>query len=135
MGKKIRMDSFELYPPDMMAYLRNYGYHFSRAAFDFAVGQMRKGGQPIQSWSKDDVDALLARNGVKVKNDTLFDVAFIANMAKGDFYGSSITDEAMLAKWVKDYADDDDQEDGFVFVRWYASMMHAGEPIDWSLLL
>lgn len=129
------MDSFENYPPDMLAYLRNYGYHFSRGAFDFAVKQMRKSGQKLQPWNKEDVDALLGRNGVKVENDTLYDVAFVANMGKSDFYGSSITDEATLAKWIKDYVDDDDQEEGFVFVRWYASMMHAGKPLDWSVLL
>lgn len=135
MDRKIRMDNFEAYPPDMLAYLRNYGYHFSRAAFDFAVKQMRKSGQAIQPWSKEEVDALLVRNSVKVKNDTLYDVAFIANMANSKFYGSSIADEATLAKWIANCADDDDQEEGFVFVCWYASMMHAGKPIDWRALL
>ena len=40
-----------------------------------------------------------------------------------------------LAQFVKDYIDDEDAADGFVFNRWYADTVRAGIPIPWEDLL
>ena len=138
---KKSLDTWLEYPEDMTTYLRNYGFHFSKKAFEFAVKKMKRmnpsTGRPekIQSWSKEQVDALLERHGVKLENDTLYDAAFVANMCKSDYLGSSIPDEMHLARFVKDYLDDYDAGDEVAFRRWFATMVGNGEPIDWSGIL
>lgn len=64
-----------------------------------------------------------------------YDDVYVANMCKADFYGSSITDEMHLAKYVKDVIDDDDAYDGIVFNMWYADMCYTGIAIDWEDML
>lgn len=56
-------------------------------------------------------------------------------MCKADFLGSSVPDEAHLAKYVKDVLDDDDAYDGIVFNRWYADMCRKGIVIDWEEMI
>ena len=129
------LDMFDQFPEDMLTYLRNYGFHFNKKALEFAVSFMKKKGKPLELTTKAQVDQILNKYSVKLENDVLYDATYIANMAKADFYGSSIKDEASLALFIKDYVDDEDQVDGFIFCRWYADMMHAGNPIDWGDLL
>lgn len=85
--------------------------------------------------TKEDVKGLLSRNGVTVENDILYDAAYVASMCKADLYGSSITDEQHLAKYIKDKLDDADQRSGYIFVQWYASLMLSGIPISWDDIL
>ena len=40
--------------------------------------------------------------------------------------------EKEVAQYVKDYVDDVDKPDGFVFNRWVADMYLEGKPIDWD---
>lgn len=133
--KRIGLDMYDDIPSGMLNYLRNYGYHFNKKAFDFAVSLMRRGGSPIQKISKEDVDILMQRYGLEMTNNVMYDAAYVANMCKADFFKSSIQDEHHLALFVKDYVDDSDQVDGFIFNRWYADMMHSGTPIEWEDLL
>ena len=44
-------------------------------------------------------------------------------------------DEKSLAKFVKDYVDDEDQKDGFIFNRFYADCAHNGVGIPWDDIL
>jgi len=60
---------------------------------------------------------------------------FVANMCRADFYGSSITDDLHLAKYIKDVLDDTDAYDGIVFNRWYADMCKMGIVIDWDEMI
>jgi hypothetical protein len=53
-------------------------------------------------------------------------------MAMSDFFESSLPTEKEVALYVKDYVDDIDKEDGFVFNRWVADMYFAGIPIPWD---
>lgn len=133
--KRVGLDIYDELPEGMLRYLRNYGYHFNKKAFDFAVSLMRRDGSPIQKISKEDVDTLMQRYGLEMNNNVMYDAAYIANMCKADFFKSSIPDEHHLALFVKDYVDDSDQVDGFIFNRWYADMMHSGTPIEWEDLL
>ena len=64
-----------------------------------------------------------------------YDVCYIGNMILTDFYGSSINDEEHMAKCVKDFIDDEDQADGFIFNRFYADCCHNGVPIHWEDVL
>lgn len=101
-------------------------------ALAYAAMANNRGNDP---WSKDQVDDMLKRNGVTLENAVGQDYVFVANMAKADFLGSSIADEAHLARYVKDVVDDPDQADGFIFNRWYADTVRSGIPVDWEGIL
>lgn len=133
--KRQSLDIYEHFPEAMLAYLRNYGFHFNKKAFDYAVAQMRKNNSPIAKISKEETDNMLQRYGIVLKNNVMYDAAYIANMCKADFFKSSIPDEQHMVLFIKDYVDDEDQADGFIFNRWYADMGKKGMPIEWEDLL
>lgn len=130
------LDSYDVLPPAMENYLRHYGRHFSEAMCKFAVSKMyRMNGsskQRIEFTDKDRVYELLSSYGIHLENDMLYDAVFVYNMAVADFYGSSLTDERNLCLFVKDYIDDTDQADGFVFNRFYSDCVRKGLPIPWD---
>ena len=64
-----------------------------------------------------------------------YDAVYIANMAKADFLGSSIPDEAHLILYVKDVITDTDAYDGMPFTRFYADCIGSGISIPWEDLL
>lgn len=139
--KRVNFTSYDEYPEAMLAYMRHYGPHFNRKLFEFAVSKMKiyddsnddtKNIVPI---SKQDVDNILRNYSIKLKNNQLYDAAYVANMCKADFFGSSITDEKHMALYIKDVIDDVDAIDGTVFNRWYADTCYSGIAIDWEEML
>lgn len=125
----------------MVSYLSNYGWHFSKKASDYAAKRMKRKNpatnkmEKIEPFSKDQVDELLMKQGIVIDNNKGYDYIYVANMVKADFWKSSIEDEKHLALFIKDVVDDPDQEDGFIFRRWYSDMIGGGEPIMWEELL
>ena len=130
---------YDDYPQAMLIYMRNYGTHFNRKLFEFAVGKMTKRidgvEKKISPLKKEDVDNIMRMNNVEVRRGQLYDCAYVANMCKADFLGSSIIDERHLAMYVRDVIDDVDAPDGLVFNRWYADMCYNGIAIDWEEML
>ena len=130
---------YDEYPEAMLIYLRNYGPHFNRKLFEFAVNKMTKWidgkEQNIVPFTKENVDNILTNNGISVKNGQLYVCAYVANMCKADFLGSSIIDERHLAMYIKDVIDDIDAPDGLVFNRFYADCCYKGIAIDWEEML
>lgn len=130
---------YDEYPQAMLIYMRNYGPHFNRKLFEFAVGKMTKRidgvEKKITPLKKEDVDNIMRMNNVEVKRGQLYDCAYVANMCKADFLGSSVIDERHLAMYVRDVIDDVDAPDGLVFNRWYADMCYNGIAIDWEEML
>lgn len=130
---------YDEYPEAMLIYLRNYGPHFNRKLFEFAVYNMTKWidgkEQNIKIMTKESVHEILQNNGIEIKNGQLYDCAYVANMCKADFLGSSIIDERHLAMYVKDVIDDIDAPDGLVFNRFYADCCYKGIAIDWEEML
>ena len=128
-------------PESMQNYLDQYGWHFSKKACEYAVKMMKKKTasstkpERIDPWSKDEVEDLLKRNGVELQNNKLYDFVFVANMAKADYYKSSITDEAHLALFIKDYIDDTDASDETAFRRWLATLVGNRQPLEWEDIL
>ena len=122
----------------MEAYLSNFGWHFNKKMCDFAVSLMKKINpatgkkERIEPISKEKVEELLTKYGMKLDNNSLYDFVYVANMGKADFFKSSIPDEQHLAVYVKDVIDDPDAPDGTTMRRWYATMIAAGEPIEWD---
>ena len=135
MKSRQSLSQYDYRPPEMLAYLRHYGYHFSRRMHDFAVSLMRRDNKPITPWAKEKVEQVIHKYGITLENAIAYDHVYVFNMALADFYGSSITDERALALFVKDYVDDEDQPDGFIFNRFYADCALSGTPIPWEDIL
>lgn len=132
------MDAYDLRPEEMDAYLRHNGWHFNKKMCEWAVRQMKKKNpatgkeEKIEPWSKEQVEEMMARHGIKLESNVGYDFVFVANMAKADFYKSSLPDEASVAKYVRDVVDDADQADGFILNRFYADCVRNGMPVPWE---
>ena len=134
--QRTSLDSYDMLPSDMRAYLRHYGRHFNRKMYEFAVeGMYKENGERFEPLEKERYEKILKNNGIKLDNDVMCDGMFVMSMAMSDFLGSSLENEKQLARFVKDYIDDPDQVDGFVFNRFYADCVLKGTPIDWEEML
>ncbi len=135
------LDSWDIIPDEMRAYLSHYGKHFSKKAYEFAVSKMYKINKStkvkerITPLTKERYNEILSRYNIKLENDVLYDGMYVMSMATADFLGSSIPNEQYLALFVKDYIDDPDQTDGFVFNRFYSDQILAGDTLDWEELI
>lgn len=131
------LDLYDDMPSGMKRYISNYGWHFNKAAYEYAASLMKSKNasgnlvNPIV-YSKQQVDLLLKKYGIALENTVLYDYVYVAMMCKSDFLGSSISDEQHLAKYVKDVVDDPDASEGTVFRRWLATLVGNGQPVDWD---
>ena len=135
-----RLDSRDKFPSGMEEYLMQNGWHFNKKMFEWAVSKMKKKNQlnkldRISPYTKENLETMLNSNGIVIENNIGYDALFVLNMAKADFYGSSLKDESSLAKYVKDYLDDPDGYDGIAMTRFYADCIGKGEIIPWEDLL
>lgn len=143
MQKKINLEMFDLadYPREMLAYLKNYGFHFNKKACEMAVKKLMRRNpttgknEPIEAKKKEEIEQVFQRVGLKLENNTLYDFVWVYNMLMSDYWKSAIEDEVHLCKAVKDMIDDPDQCDGFIFNRWISDRMFNGDPIEWSDIL
>lgn len=109
-----RLDTYSRFPSGMREYLEAYGFHFSKKLYEWAVSKMKVKDEAtgkekkLEPWSKDEVDDMLKANGITIEHDKGYDVAYVANMLKADFYKKSLVDEAHLCKRIKCYLDDID---------------------------
>ena len=133
--QRISLNAYDYQPEEMTAYLRHNGWHFNKKMCEWAVSQMRKNGKPIKPMGKDEVEELLHKYNIELENNVGWDAAYVGNMARADFYASSITDEKALAQFIKDYVDDEDQQDGFILNRFYADCSINGVGIPWDEIL
>ena len=134
-----RLDTYDNLPSGMREYLATYGWHFSKKMCEWAIIRMKveKNGKPekLDAMKRDEVEELLKKLAVKLENDKGYDAVYVANMAKADYFKSSIPDEAHLAMFVKDYIDDVDSYPGMPFTRFYADCIGSGTPIMWEQML
>ena len=133
---RIPLDSYDIIPEGMQSYMIHYGKHFSKRMYEWAVSMMYKeDGSRITPITKDTFEDKLNQYGIILENNTLYDGMYVYSMASSDFYGSSLADEAHLMYYVKDYVDDPDAADGFIFNRFYADCCLKGEPINWEEMI
>lgn len=141
MGQKKRIGGlfqFMELPSDMKRYIRHFGLHFNHRLYEFAVSNMErkiKGSdrtEKMKPVDKSKFDETMKKYNLNLEFDVLYDGVFVWSMAMSDFYESSLPTEKEIAQYVKDYVDDVDQNDGFIFNRWVADMYLAGIPIDWN---
>lgn len=125
---------------DKEKYIEENGWHFNMKACEDAVHYLRKKGatgkpEPIEPWTREQVDALLQKNGVKLEKAVGYDHVYVANMLKSDSFKGSIPDEAHLALGVKEAIDDIDAADGEIMACWYVKMIRRRIPVDWGAYL
>lgn len=137
--KRTNFTQYDDHPEGMIIYMRNYGPHFSKKLYEFAVSKMYKvengKEKDIAKMAKEEVDNMLNKYGIKLKYNQLYDAVYVACMCKADFLGSSIVDEQHMALYIKDVIDDVDAPDGLVFNRFYADCCYKGIAIDWEDML
>lgn len=128
-------------PRDMKRYIQEYGWHFTKKAYQYAADKMRKLNpatgklEKADPYTKEEVDDLLVKHGVKIEDSEMYDYVFLAQMCRMDYLKSSVPDEAHLALFVKDASDDPDASNETAFRRWVATMRGNGTPIDWGELI
>lgn len=133
-----RMDIYDDMPSGLRAYLQQYGWHFSKKLCEWAVSRMKRRNaatgkdEPVDYLDKDKAEEILKKYNVNIENDNAYDVTYVMNMARADYMKSSISDEAHLALFVKDYLDDTDGYDGIALTRFYADCIGKGIVILWE---
>lgn len=116
----------------MDAYLAAYGWHFSKAMCEWAVSMMRsRNGNQETMQDKKIVEQNLQVYKIEV-GECAYDAVYVYNMAHADYYGSSITTEQQLYKFVGDYLKDPDGYKEVAFTRFYADCLAKGIPIIWE---
>lgn len=143
MKEKTSIEHYNIdeWPKAARKYFKTNGFHFSKNACEYAVKGLRKENpstkklEPIDPWAKDQVDDLLKKFNVVLEDNQLYDYVWVANMARSDYWKSSIADEQHLALMIKDIVDDPDQRDGFIFNRWVGDRLFNGDPIAWEDLV
>lgn len=114
-------------------YIDQYGPHFSKRLYEWAVSMIRdRNGGKVAPMTKEQVDEFLKARGVTLKGGKGHDVAYVYQMARADYYGSSITDDTHLAMFVRDYIDDPDGSPAKAFDHFVVDCKSKGEPVFWD---
>lgn len=140
MKRRTPLDMYdvEMMPPTMKAYLRNYGYSFSKKACEWAVSLMERENratgkkEKIEPYSKEKAEELMSKYGVKLENNIGYNFVYVINMSMADYWKESIDDEQHLVKHVKAIIDDVDDNPENLFRMWIAKMDGNGIPIPWE---
>lgn len=139
--KHTALDIYDDMPYAMYKYISQNGFHFNKKACSYAVSRMKRKNpnsnklEPIEPWHKEQVEDLLSRNGVTLTDSIMYDHVYVANMAKADYYKSSLPDEAHIALFVKDTLEDVDGSDELPFRYWLQRCIAMGEPVEFEDLL
>lgn len=131
-----RLDMREQMPSGMEEYLSMYGWHFNKRLCEYAISRMYKekngNKQKFKMLPKEEIDSLFNRYGIETSGFNGYDGVYVYHMALADFMGSSITDEAHLVQFVKDYLCDSDGYDEVALTRFYADCIGKGEVLSWE---
>lgn len=131
---------YELTPPAMKAYLRNYGFSFSKKACEYAVSLMQKKNlatgmlDKLEPWDKAKVEECFKKNNIVLDRPLTYDHVYVFNMAMAD-YPKSIPSEMVRCLYVKETLEDVDSNPDNIFRKWIACMDGNGIPIYWEDLL
>ena len=133
MSRRENFTAYEVMPEDLSIYMSHNGPHFNKECCEFAVAQMYiDEDEDFTPYTKDEVNTIIKRNNIKIKNNKLYDATYVANMCKADYLGDSVPTEEHLAKYIKNTLDDPDGEEGLTFNRWIGDMKWLGIPIPWD---
>lgn len=115
-----------------------YGWHFSKRMCEHAVSEMKKRNREtgqeeyLEIWDKQKLESVMSKYGMKMEDGIGYDAVYVLNMARADYYGSSVSDEQHLVMFVTDYLSDVDGYDEAAFTRYYADCIGRGRPIPWE---
>lgn len=132
-----RLDYYDIIPKGMDAYMSAHGRHFSKPMLEWAVGMMRdRNGKRLNLPDKKQLDQILSSNGVALKRtDGYYDPLYVWSMARADYFGSSITDDLHMARYVADYIDDPDGTPTRAFDEFMANCAAKGVDVPWEDLI
>lgn len=132
------LKDYAVIPMEMQIYLRNYGRSFSKRACEFAVSMMKRKNKAtgnmegIEYISKDKVEEMMEKNGVKLERNIGYNFVYVAHMIRADRWKSSVEDELHWCKAIKDEIDDEDSCTDSIFNCWVTKMEDKGIPIPWA---
>lgn len=104
----------------------------SKGLYEWAVARMKGRAGNFTPMDRAACENMLKRYGIDVTKYNGYDCLYVINMARADYWGSSITDEQHLAMFVRDYLDDPDGYDEVAMTRFYADCIGKGEMPDWE---
>lgn len=136
-----RLDMYERLPEDLYRYVSQYGPHFNAKLCKWAVSRMYVKDdatgkeKKLEPWSIDEVEEMLKKNGIEIKNAQGYDAAYVANMLKADFFKKSLPDESKLCLHMKLYMDDIDGDPCRSFDEFYATCIGKGTVIPWERMV
>lgn len=130
----MRLDQRDTLPSGLIEYLSYYGWHFNKKLCEFASSKLksRSGIPKVTSYTKEAIEQILKNHGITIQNAQGYDCVYVANMAKASYLGSSLQDEARIARFVKDYIDDQNGYEGIVMTRFFADIIGKGIVVDWE---
>lgn len=130
----MRLDQYDTMPSGLQEYLSYYGWHFNKKLCEFATSKLlsRMGNTKVVPYTKEAVEQLLKNHGITIQKAQGYDCVYVANMAKASYLGSSLQDETRIAKFVKDYIDDQNGYEGIVMTRFFADIIGKGIVVDWE---
>lgn len=129
-----------LIPEGMQAYLSYFGMNFNKNLYEFAVKMMRKENsegelEEVKPMSAEQLKTMLAKYKIELSNNDLYNALYIAAMVKADYWGSSIEDEAHMARYIEDTLCDVDAAEGQTFARFVADCAAKGIVIFWEQMI
>lgn len=129
----IPLDLLDDFPRPMRRYLKYYGWHFNRKAYEYAASLMWKEDngkkQRVPVMTKEETDTLLRENGVEVTNKGNYDYVYWAMQCRADLMPQAIEDAKHHAQYVKSMADDPDITPEATFRKWYCCAIGSGTAI------
>lgn len=137
---KIPIDVYDflLMPRAKQNYIMLHGNHFSKALYEYAASLMFKENkqtgkeEKVQVLTKEDVDTMLKKYSIEIKDKGEYDYIYVAQSIKADYWGGSITDEAKMALHIKEVCEDADAPNGLIFKEWCLRQDLLGNPVDWE---
>lgn len=133
--ERAALDIYDDMPRYMKRYISNYGWHFNKAAYEYAIKHLKdKNGNKAIPYPKDRLDTLLDTYSIKNESNVMYDYMFIAAFYKAKYYNSAIKDDRSLVMFIKDTIDNGDSSKGLIFRMWLSAMIANGNPIDWEEL-
>ena len=116
-------------------YMEHYKGHFSKKMAEWAISMMERDGKKIEPFTMEEVEGMIAPFRSKVGEECIYDCWYLANMAKADYFGSSLADKTHISLFIKDTLCDPDGCPEMVLACFRAKCDVKGVPIYWERCL